>query len=94
MGVKFLRDGVDSANVIAMYSVDGQPTMNWFANDFTNHIPDATEITLKPLEAHFATQTKWITELGLSDFASYAQDGTPETPVFPFMVRFEPTGDL
>ena len=40
MGVKFLRDGVDSANFVAMFSVDGQENLNFFANDWSNHIPD------------------------------------------------------
>ena len=39
MGVKLLRDGIDSANFPAMYSVDGQNSLNFFANDFSNHIP-------------------------------------------------------
>lgn len=42
MGLKFLRDGVDSANLVAMYSVDGQPgDWNFFSNDFVNHIASA-----------------------------------------------------
>merc|ERR1712215_37840 len=39
MGLKFLRDGMDSANLVAMYSVDGQESWNFFKNDFSNHIP-------------------------------------------------------
>jgi len=41
MGLKFLRDGVDSANLVAMYSVDGQDSWNFFKNDFSNHIPES-----------------------------------------------------
>ena len=55
MGIKLLRDGKDSANFVAMYGVDGQDDLNWFANDFSNHIPDPESIALKPLEARFAT---------------------------------------
>ena len=58
MAIKLLRDNADSANVLTMFSVDGQDTLDFFANDFKNHIPDATSIALKPLEARFATQTK------------------------------------
>ena len=94
MGVKFLRDGQDSANFPAMYSVDGQDSLNWFANDFTTHIPDAKSVTLKPLEAHFATATDYITSMGLSDMAKYTQDGTEETPLFPWNLRFAPTGQI
>lgn len=55
MGIKLLRDGVDSANFVAMFGVDGQDDLNWFANDFSNHIPDPKSAALKPLEARFAT---------------------------------------
>lgn len=38
-GLKFLRDGVDSANLVAMLGVDGQPgNWNFFANSFTTTI--------------------------------------------------------
>jgi len=57
MAIKLLRDSADSANFVSMFSVDGQDTLDFFANDFKNHIPDATSIALKPLEARFATQT-------------------------------------
>jgi len=60
MGVKLLRDNVDSANFVAMFGVDGQDDLNWFANDFSNHIPDPQSLALKPLEARFATATSWI----------------------------------
>ena len=57
-----------------------------------NHIPDPHSISLKPLEARFATATKWIQTVGLSEMASYTQDGTAETPVFPWSLRFSPGG--
>ena len=41
-GLKFLRNGIDSANLVAMLGVDGQPgEWDFFANDFTNHIAPA-----------------------------------------------------
>ena len=60
MGVKFLRDGTDSANFVAMYSVDGQSSLNFFENSFSNHIPDAKNKALKPLERHFSFASKYI----------------------------------
>ena len=39
MGLKFLRDGMDSANLLAMFAVEGQESWNFFKNDFSNHIP-------------------------------------------------------
>ena len=94
MGVKFLRDGIDSANFVAMYGVDGQDSLNFFANDWSNHIPDVQSASLIPLELRFKTATEWIQTVGLSDMAQYAEDGSEESsPVFPWKLRFEPTGE-
>jgi len=61
MGLKFLRDGVDSANLVSMYSVNGQPgNWNFFANDMVNHIPAPSGFALKILGAKFATATNLI----------------------------------
>jgi hypothetical protein len=39
MAVKFLRDGIDSANFVSMNSTAGQPNdWNFFSNEFFNHI--------------------------------------------------------
>jgi hypothetical protein len=46
IGVKFLRDGMDSADFVAMYSVDGQESWNFFKNQFSNHISAATSFSL------------------------------------------------
>ena len=60
MGVKLLRDGADSANFVSMFSVDGQDSLNFFENDWNNHVPDSHWLALKPLEARFATATDFI----------------------------------
>ena len=39
LGLKLLRDGVDSANLVSMFSVDGQDSWNFFKNNWSNHIP-------------------------------------------------------
>lgn len=39
MGFKCLRDGIDSGNFVAMFSVDGQDSWNFFKNSFVTHIP-------------------------------------------------------
>merc|ERR1712142_1276069 len=94
MGLKFLRDGVDSANLVAMYSVDGQDSWNFFKNDFTNHIGPGG-LDLVPLEIKFSEATNYISEVALSDFGMYGESGVPVSdPKFPFMLRFHPTGEL
>lgn len=95
MGLKFLRDGMDSVNLVAMYSVDGQDSWNFFKNDFSNHIPAITSFSLKPVAAKFATVTPWIQTVGLSNWANYDQNGKAiSAPVFPFSLRFHPTGKV
>jgi len=95
MGVKFLRDGADSANFVAMFSVDGQESLNFFANDWSNHIPDVSDVSLYPLALRFKTQTNYIQTVGLSEMAEMTQDGSVESNVvFPWKLRFEPTGEF
>ena len=94
MGVKFLRDGVDSAGIVAMFAVDGQETLNFFENDWSNHIPSVSDKALIPLALRFKTETEWIQTVGLSEMASITQEGVAEAPVFPWSLRFEPTGEF
>ena len=70
MGLKFLRDNMDSANLVSMYSVDGTPgDWNFFSKDFTTHIGPTTGALLA-LGIKFATETEFVTEVGLSNMAS------------------------
>ena len=95
MGLKFLRDSVDSANLVAMFGVDGQESLNFFENDWNNHIPNTTDKKLIPLEARFKTATKYVQTVGLSDFASFDKHGVSAIdPIFPWSLRFEPTGEF
>jgi len=91
-GLKFLRDGMDSSNLVAMFSVEGQESWNFFANDFSNHIPASVDPNLQRVAKKFATATKWVAQVGLSDFSLYEQDGTPVAePQFPYQLKFKPT---
>ena len=95
MGLKFLRDGVDSANLVAMFSVDGQESFNFFENSWNTIIPDVKSILLKPVAIKFSSATDFIQVCGLSDMASYDQTGASvDAPVFPFKLRFEPSGEV
>ena len=91
MGLKFLRDGVDSANTVAMYSVDGQDNWDFFMHDWSNHIPDMQNAFLDPLANKFHEATEYIQSMGLSNMAQWDQNGrAPDEIVFPFKLRFEP----
>ena len=70
-GLKFLRDGVPSGNMVAMYSVDGAETWSFFRMDFSNHVPDPESLALKVLSKKFATATPFIQYVGLSDIARF-----------------------
>lgn len=96
MGLKFLRDKTDSANLVAMYSVEGTPgDWNFFSKDFTNHIGPAESGTLKALSAKFATRTKYIQQVGLSDMSQIDENNNYyERDVYPFSLRFEPHSDV
>ena len=67
-GLKFLRDGVDSGNFVAMDSVDGQESWNFFLRNFTNNIPSPS-LAMAPLAVKFATATPHIGQVGLSNMA-------------------------
>lgn len=83
---------MSSANLVAMYSVDGAESWNFFRMDFSNHIPDPTSLPQKILGKKFATATPFIQYVGLSDISEYDQHGVKVgAPKFPFQLVFEPT---
>ena len=95
LGLKLLRDGVDSANLVSMFGVDGQDSWNFFKNNWSNHIPEPKSKALIPLAVKFHTATDYIQAVGLSDMAKYDQTGAEASElVFPFSLRFEPSPDL
>ena len=94
-GLKFLRDGTDSANVVAEYSVDGQESWNFFKNDFSNHIFSTGAPTpgVEAIANLFATGTPWISTIGVLNWAQWDQYGNAvSSPVLPFSLRFHPSG--
>ena len=56
LSLKFLRDGVLSADIMALYSVNGTPNdWNFFSKDFYNHVGPGTTLPTKGLLDKFAT---------------------------------------
>lgn len=100
LGLKFLRSGKDSANLVAMYSVEGTSgDWNFFSKDFTNHIGPASSAALKALAAKFATETKYIQQVGLSEMSQTSSstdeiDESKNGKPFPYSLRFEPHEDV
>jgi len=94
-GLKLLRDGMDSANLVSMYGLEGQDSCNYFANTFSNHVPTTTSPPLLVLGKKFATVTNYVYSVGLSEMASYDQKGNAVKDVkFPFQLFWEPNTDL
>lgn len=96
ISLKFLRDGTDSANLVAMFSTGGQSSWNPFKNDFTNNFslgnPSLAE---KALATKFSSVTNNISAVGLKDMAQYGQDGKKiENIKFPFKLIFRPASDV
>lgn len=92
LGLKFLRNGMDSANLVAMPSVDGQKEWNFFANNFPNHVAAAQNMDTKMLSKKFSEATNFIQQVGLSEWCSADQNGNSErNNQFPYMVTFVPS---
>jgi len=93
-GLKFLRDGVDSGNLVAMYAVVGYESWNFFQRNFSNHVPTQS-LSEFPLAPKFATAGPYIQQVGLSNIALYSEDGARvSVPVFPFSLNFVPESGL
>ena len=92
MGIKFLRNGIHSANTVAMFSVNGQNSWNFFKNEFSNHVPPAKGVELFLLNRKFSEATSYTTQVGLLDMAKFDEFGRYySNPVFPYKLIFKPT---
>jgi len=90
--IKALRDGVPSGNIIAMYELDGQSSLNFFDHNMCTHLAARPSFGLKLqiLGKKFQLQSKYPGCLGLSEFASYTESGASVTsPVFPWALMFQ-----
>ncbi len=64
ISLKFFRDGIKSSNFMAMYSLEGQQSFNFFAHDLTNHVPElgpSAPFKLKQLRNSFKAASDWPT---------------------------------
>ena len=89
---KMFRTGRPSANFVAMWSLDGQDSFNFFEHEFSNHVPIGNVSgALKIGKKKFGTVSKWPGFVGLSDIASFNEDGSAVAkPVFPFQLVLKP----
>uniref|UniRef100_A0A7S3MTX1 Uncharacterized protein n=1 Tax=Strombidium inclinatum TaxID=197538 RepID=A0A7S3MTX1_9SPIT len=96
IALKILRDGVDSANVVALFDLDGQPdNWNFFAHASWNHIGAPDNVPAKVLAKKFAEATSYIQEVSLKNFATHDQNGLESNDIkYPFSIGFKPSDDV
>ena len=97
MALKILRDNMPSANLVAMYSLTGNPYNNWnfFAKDFKNHLAPTYTTEGVALQVLFSHASDHVWQVGLSDWALEKSDGSlKHSDNFPFQLRFETHSDI
>jgi len=95
-GLKFLRDGVDSASVVARYNNVTQKSWNLFAENLSNHYIGRGSLDISTVM--FVAQASPHTgQVGLSDMARYGDNGKyiPDNLInYPYKLVFKPTGKI
>ncbi|GMH63685.1 hypothetical protein TrRE_jg10170 [Triparma retinervis] len=99
MGVKFLRDGQPSANIVFLHKLTAQESWNFFKNTQSNHLSVGGLGTAENLlKKKFETSgSDWVNMVGLSDFARFAEDGSEISDSdikFPFQLLLVPTDEM
>lgn len=93
MAIKFLIAEHASVNLQVMNLLEGQKdNWNYFAKDFSNQIPHATNWTLKAIEKIFEWTRDPANNLPLWHLAAWTSEGRVKgIPVFPERIYFRPT---
>lgn len=96
LAMKFPRSGMRSVNHLANVSFENMEGWNFFEHNFRSRVDfHENDCAAETIELVFLDDNPRPHSLGLSEFASYKQDGTEETNVeFPFELWFEPTTDV
>ena len=97
IGLKIFRDGCHSGNMVAMYSVDGQHSWNFFRYPLVTCVGEATAFKTKLLGKAFGLAGTFPGRVGMSDFASHGEkidDTYGDTTNFPFIVEYHPPDEL
>jgi len=92
IAIKAMRDGIPSGNIIGMYELDGQPSLNFFDHNLCTHLAARPSFGLKLqlLGKKFQLQSQYPGCLGLSDFAKYTESGSNVvSPAFPWALLLQ-----
>jgi hypothetical protein len=77
IGIKMLRDGVPSGNVVFLHKLTPQDSWNFFKYPVSNHLSaNGLGVAESALKMKFETSgSDWVNMVGLSDVARYTQAG-------------------
>lgn len=91
-GLKYLRDGMSSANILAMFSFDGQKSFNFFKNRWVTILREFNnKCARETIGKKLATVTDHIGATSVMEVAQFDQYGNKEPyPHWPFQLEFEP----
>lgn len=90
-GVKFFRDGMYSANWLAMFHFDGHKSFNFFKNRWTTILREPNNMCAREtIGKHLATVTDHIGGTSVMDVAQFDQYGNKEEhPHWPYQLDIE-----
>lgn len=95
LALKVLRDGTHSANVSALYSLNGQEQdHNFFRNPLSNIVPIGSGIGQSMMHRIFSKYTPYPERTFVKDMATYDVSGTKVKPVSPRQIFFVPSKDV
>jgi hypothetical protein len=96
LALKFLRKGVESANISALYTLSGQEQeFNFFKNPLSNIVPIGSSFGQKIVHNIFERVTDYPEQLGVSDMASKGVNGMTVSSVSsPRQLFFVPNEDI
>jgi len=96
LALKVLRDNVASANVSALYTLEGQKKdFNFFKNPLSNIVPIGTDIGLKLAHSIFSRVTDYPEQLGVKDMAEFDGAGVKSTNnISPKQLFFVPSEEI
>ncbi|HYE00055.1 MAG TPA: hypothetical protein VEH84_11780 [Alphaproteobacteria bacterium] len=96
LALKLFVDGRPSANMSALFRLDGQGAdHNYFANEFSNIVPESDRLGTRFVSWLFGRTSAHPTRLYLADFAQTDSAGRVEgAPVWPLRLFLVPGPDL
>lgn len=90
-GVKLFRDGMSSANWVAMFSFDGHESFNFFKNRWTTILRESNnQCARETIMKHLATVTDHVGATSVMEVAMFDQYGNEEEyPHWPYQLDIE-----